>query len=76
MPQLSVYLDDRTIAKVRESARLNNISISSIVTNALDKYMGNQWPEGFETLFGSLPDETFLRQPDIPFSSDVKREIL
>ena len=74
MPQLSVYLDDRTIAKIRESAKVSNISVSKLVTNALDKYMSIHWPEGFETLFGSVPDETFQRQPGVSFSYDAKRE--
>ena len=73
MSQLSVYLDDRTIAKVKESAETGSISASRLIANALDKYMGTQWPEGFETLFGSITDETFQRQPDVPFSSDAKR---
>ena len=74
MSQLSVYLDDKTIAKVKESAETGNISASRLIKNALDKYMGAQWPEGFETLFGSITDETFQRQSDVSFSSDAKRE--
>ena len=65
MPQLSVYLDDRTIAQVKESAKTGNISASRLIKNALGKYMGAQWPEGFEALFGSVSDETFHRQPDV-----------
>jgi hypothetical protein len=74
MPQLSVYLDDDTIAQVKERAKAGNISVSKFFANALDTYMSTQWPEGFETLFGSISDETFERQPDMPFSSDAKRE--
>jgi len=76
MPQLSVYLDDRTIAQARENARISNLSVSKLITKALDKYMSTQWPDGFETLFGSVSDETFQRQPGVSFSSDVKRETL
>ena len=75
MPQLSVYLDDNTLAQVKESAKTSNISMSKLITNALEKYMSNQWPEGFETLFGSVSDETFQRHPDVRFSSDTKREL-
>ena len=70
MPQLSVYLDDRTIAKIRESAKASNISVSKLITSALDKYMSTRWPEDFEALFGSVPDETFQRRPGVSFSSD------
>ena len=77
MPQLSLYLDDNTLTKVEESAKVSNISVSRLITNALEKYMSsNQWPEGFENLFGSVSDETFQRQSDIPFLSDTNREIL
>ena len=75
MPQLSVYLDDNTFAQVKARAKNSNISVSKLITNALKKYMSNQWPEDFNTLFGSVLDDTFQRQPDIQFTSDSKREI-
>ena|GEM_PF-206593 len=74
MPQLSIYLDDNTLTQVRESAKNSNISVSKLITNALGKYMSNQWPEGFDALFGSVSDDTFQRQPNIRFASDSKRE--
>jgi hypothetical protein len=74
MPQLSVYLDDDTIAQVKERAKASNISVSKFFANALGTYMSSQWPEGFETLFGSISDETFERRPDMPFSFDAERE--
>jgi hypothetical protein len=64
------------IDQIREKAKAHNIPVSKFVTNALDKYMSNQWPEGFEALFGSVPDATFQRQEEIPFSLDTKREPL
>ncbi len=76
MPQLSVYLDDNVIAQIKESAKLSNISVSRLITNALDTYMSSQWPEGFAALFGSISDETFRRQPEESFATDVRREIL
>lgn len=77
MPQLSINLDDNMLVQVEESAKVSNISVSRLITNALEKYMlSHQWPEGFENLFGSVSDETFQRQSDIPFSSDINREIL
>ena len=75
MPQLSVYLDDNTLTQVKESAKKSNISVSKLITYALDKYMSNRWPEDFDTLFGSVSDNTFQRQPDTQFTSDSKREI-
>jgi predicted transcriptional regulator len=47
MPQISVYLDDNVITQVRESAKNSNISVSKLITNALEKYMSNQWPEDY-----------------------------
>ena len=77
MPQLSVYVDDNMLTQIEESAKVSNISVSRLITNALEKYMvPHQWPEGFENLFGSVSDETFQRQYDIPFSSDTNREAL
>jgi hypothetical protein len=33
-------------------------------------------PDGFENLFGSIPDETFRLHAEISFSLDTKRETL
>ena len=74
MPQLSVYLNEDILAQIKESAKTSNISVSKLIANALEKYMSNHWPEDFDTLFGSISDETFQRHPDIKFSSDSKRE--
>ena len=76
MPQLSVYLDDNTLAQAEENAKISNISVSRLITNALERYVPiyDHCPEGFENLFGSISDETFQRQADIPFSSDTNEE--
>jgi hypothetical protein len=74
VPQLSIELNDKMIDQIRENAKARNMPVSKFITNALDKYLPNQWPEGFEALFGSISDETFQRQPNIPFSLDTKRE--
>jgi hypothetical protein len=74
MPQLSVYLDDDMLAQVKENAKTSNISVSKLIAYALEEYMSNQWPEGFDALFGSVSDDTFQRQPCIQFSVDTKRE--
>jgi hypothetical protein len=76
MTQLFVDLDDNMLSQIQENAKACNMPVSKFITNALDKYMSNQWPEGFEALFGSVPDATFQRQLDIPFSLDIKREVL
>jgi hypothetical protein len=76
MPQLSVYLDDNMIAQIKENAKTHNISVSKFITNAVDHYMSNQWPEGFEILFGSVSDDAFERPADVSFSFDAKRETL
>jgi hypothetical protein len=74
MPQLSVELDDNMIDQIRENAKVHNISVSKFISNALDKYMSNQWPEFFEALFGSVQDESFQRQPQIPFQLNAKNK--
>ena len=77
MSPLSVLLDEEMIAKVEEGARLSNVSVSNFVANALNAYMSDQrraWQEDVRALFGSITDETFQRQPELPFSLDAKRE--
>jgi hypothetical protein len=74
MPQLSVELDDNMFDQIRENAKVRNMPVSKFISNTLDEYMSNQWPEGFEALFGSVPDETFQRQPQNPVPNWMRKE--
>jgi hypothetical protein len=76
MPQLSLYVDEKTIKKIEENAKYSEMSMSKYVLKALDEYMAGCWPEHFSTLFGSIQDETFERPPQSAFFDDTERETL
>lgn len=62
MPQLSLYLDDRTMNALRENAAAEHMSMSKYASRCIA--WGNSrsaWPADFWNLYGSIEDETFER---------------
>lgn len=59
MPQLSLYLDAETLAKIEKAAKLNNTSISKWVSGVLAESLAKRWPDNYASLFGSIDDDTF-----------------
>lgn len=76
MPQLSLYIDEETLSKLEAGAKLNNLSVSKYVTDALRKYFSNNWSDDFKTLFGSIHDDSFNVESIRDYSCDVERETL
>ncbi len=76
MPQLSLYLDEKTLKKVEKAARLENTSISKWVTGKLKEHLENDWPDNYSSLFGSIRDECFCAEAIADFADDACREDL
>lgn len=76
MPQVSLYLNDKTYAKVRRAAEAEAMSVSKWVAEKLTHAMDEDWPEGFDKLFGSITDESFQAPKRESFASDAARETL
>ena len=76
MPQLSLYIDEETLRKLETAAKLENLSISKYVVQKLNESMATSWPSGYQTLFGSIHDESFDLAPLQDFSRDSPREKL
>lgn len=76
MPQVSLYLNDDTFARVRKAAEAESMSVSKWVAKKLNDAMAEEWPDGFDQLFGSIADDTFKAPGREPFVSDAAREIL
>ncbi len=76
MPQLSLYIDAETLAKIETAAKINNTSISKWVTERLKESLTMSWPENYQYLFGSITDETFSIERVKDFQSDLERERL
>ena len=77
MPQISLYIDNDILTKVERDAKERNISVSRCVANTLKKAYSNEWPAGYEELFGILKDDDiFVEPPELDFADDVKRDSL
>ena len=70
MPQVSLYLDNRTLKAVETKAKARKISISKYVKEAIEKDIHSNWPKDYFALFGSIKDATFKRQKELDFKTD------
>ncbi len=76
MPQLSLYIDEKTLAKIELAAKLENLSLSRWVVHKLKDSLENAWPHGYESLYGSIRDESFEINRSMDFEIDIPREKL
>ena len=76
MPQLSLYLDEHIHRELEARARLNKTSISKFVISTLKTQFSKDWPEGFQNTFGSIDDDSFVKQEVSDWSLDLPRESL
>ena len=70
MPQLSLYLDDKTMADLRVDARECGLTLSKFVASLLQEKAANRWPDGYWSLFGALDDDSFVLPEDLDLSLD------
>jgi hypothetical protein len=73
MPQLSLYIDEETLSKIETAAKINKTSISKWVSERLKESLANSWPENYESLFGSVDDDSFIVEKCKSFSGDLER---
>jgi hypothetical protein len=74
MPQISLYIDEATLKKVESAASRQHVSISRWVADQIRSKVEPVYPKEFETLFGSLSDDSFVRPEQIDFAHDSQRE--
>jgi len=75
-PQLLLYLDDDIYHELEIRAQLSKTSVSRFTISTLKTYFSKSWPDGFRNIFGSITDESFVRQEASDWSLDVPRESL
>jgi len=73
MPQISLYIDKETLAKIEKAAAKERISISKWVGKNIKKVIKEDYPRGYFDLFGSITDESFEIKK-VSFEQDSKRE--
>ena len=76
MPQISLYLDEDIHREIAIRAKLSNTSISKFVATTLKAHLSSDWPDGFQNLFGSITDKSFIKQDAPDCSQDLPRENL
>ena len=75
MPQISLYIDKDTLAKIEKAAAKEHISISKWVGNKIKKVINEDYPKGYFDLFSSITDKSFEIKK-LSFEQDSKRERL
>jgi len=73
MAQISLYLPEDRMEKLRKRAEGQNLSISAYVSKIIDDDENNTWPDWFFDLAGSVDDETFVRPEQPSFDLDIPR---
>ena len=63
----------KTLSLIEDSAKKAGTSISSYVAGIVKSKVQPQYPEGFETLFGSVKDETFVVPEELDSEMDSER---
>jgi hypothetical protein len=74
MPQISLYIDEKTLKKVEDAAMRQHTSISKWVAEQIRTRVEPTYPINFKSLFGSITDETFMEPKEIGIISDLPRE--
>lgn len=77
MGQVTIYLDEGTLRKVKQAARGAHQSFSKWVKLHLEGTCRPTWPQHYFELFGSLAKEGSFKRPKQPsLSLDVRRQAL
>ncbi len=72
MPQLSLYLNEATMAVLKSDCEKSGKSLSSYVAELItDKQQREAWPQGYwESVYGALSDDTFQVPQEIDCELD------
>ena len=76
MPQLSIYIDEKTLKQIEIAAKIEHLSISKYAVKKLIESMHSKWPEHYEELYGAMKDDTFNVERIDSFKNDAPREEL
>ena len=74
MPQLSLYINDASMERLRRSALEQGVSLSRCAAVAIDALCSSGWPEGFFELSGALADGSFVAPAELDYALDAPRK--
>jgi hypothetical protein len=76
MAQVTLYMDDDTMAKVRAAAKAAGMSMSAWVTQLVRDRTRSEWPDDVAELAGAWPDLPTAEELRSSQESDVTRETM
>ena len=66
VPQVSLYIADESMARLRTGAKASGCSLSKYVATLVDTDSPTGYPAGFFKLYGRLRDVSLERPEDTP----------
>ena len=77
MSQVTIYLDEAFLEKVKTQAQRSELSVSMWIRSQLEQVLEPQWPDNYFDVFGSLAsDDKFERPAQPALEDDCEREPL
>ena len=76
MPQLNLYVDESTHARIKRAAKASGVSLSKWVSNLIAERTSSQWPPEVLALAGSWSDFPSLEDIRAGQGQDAPRESL
>jgi hypothetical protein len=76
MSQLTIYLDEESLSRVKTAAERERLSVSKWARQKLTEAANRAWPEDYFELFGALRDTEFERPDQGAFDDDAARKEL
>jgi hypothetical protein len=74
--QVTLYLDDETVERVRRAARASGLSRSRWLAQLVREKTAREWPAVVREMAGSYPDFPEAEELRRPAGRDVRRERL
>ncbi len=74
MPQLSLYINDASMERLRRSAHEQGVSLSRCAAEAINARCSTGWPEGYFELYGALADGSFVAPAELDYALDAPRK--
>lgn len=70
MPQLSLYIDDKTMGELRKSADEQRVSLSRYARTVIQERERSAWPDAFWRTYGALNDDSFVAPEELDAALD------
>ena len=74
MPQVTLYLDDETAAKLKKAAKQAGVSRSRWLAKLIQQRTATEWPQAVKDLAGAWADLGTAKGLRRPTGRDVRRE--